>query len=436
MSEPEGIVPPPPAVEIAPRPVRKRPRWIVWTLVVIVVVLLGACVAVVPAAVRLVEQVRALGDRSLVSGEPGAAWSADGRWVFVQSSDKRGRTVVTAVRPSDRTMRTLTGYWLAAIEQTGSRVRLMPDPGTSAFELGRSGRDASATIATIERMAASPWAMSDGPGLSTLSWDPSTDASPTRRSWADASWDASSTASFRTGPRGIYPQTITLRAAGRGPLTLESTRTMLPLGWSHSGRYYAAVELAVVRSADEVGDRHLRVRVWNLAAGSEVASVVVMPGIATRFTWSPVEDVLYWSGLDEAAAEATQAAGSPLRVYLLDPASHLGAHVVPFSGPRAAPVVIGVDSSGTLVRNLLSVPEGSDMRSHFRVLSKSRVTKAGTDTVSAIWVQATPTGVLWAQPVFPNDSTQGSVLGFGGGIRVWYAPSIDATPTRLVSVGY
>jgi hypothetical protein len=161
-----------------------------------------------------------------------------------------------------------------------------------------------------------------------------------------------------------------------------------------------------------------------------------MPAIATRFVWSPVEDALYWCGRDEAASETTADAGSMDRLYRLMPSSRAGAQLVQLRGAHRLPAVVGTDATATLVRDLTSSSTQPGLKSHLRLLSRSRVVESGADTVVAIWTEAHPAGVLWWQPTFASDDTEGSVLGFGGGIRVWYAASMDATPTLLLHTGY
>jgi hypothetical protein len=229
---------------------------------------------------------------------------------------------------------------------------------------------------------------------------------------------------------------ISLRTAGT-TLTVDSTRTLLPLGWSASGRYYAAAGLLPVSGPDDPPNRTIVLHVWDLPSGREIASVTVDRGLSTRFVWSPVEDAIYWSGPvdneDPRAVVRYIRASAPGRISTIASLES-----------SSEPLVIGADDRGVLVRCILA--RSNDPKSgwngiretHVRIIAGARLKPAGYDSVKAIFAEARPSGVLYWMLWLPSEpaSSTDSVGPGASGIDVWHSASIETTPTLLLHFGF
>lgn len=403
-----------------------------WVLCGIVILILGACAVATTFLVGAAQRFSTTASTNFVSGPATATWTSDGEWIVAQSSDARGETTISAVRPSDGTKKSLHGFWLVAIEPTGARVRVMADPGTAPFDLvGRSG-ETSAVLAALDALPVAPDAYIDSPGTRTLLWDLTADASPTEAPWAESVRDASHTAAFDVGTRGAYPMAISLRTAGT-TLTVDSTRTLLPLGWSASGRYYAAAGLLPVSGPDDPPNRTIVLHMWDLSSGREIASVTVDRGIATRFVWSPVDDAIYWSGpVGEEDPHAV------VRYFRASAPGHIS--TIASLEPSSEPLVIGADGRGVLVRCIFARSNDpktgwKGMReTHVLIVAGARLKPAGYDSVKAVFAEAGPEGVLYWMPWLPSEPASSTdIVGPGAsGIDVWHSSSIETTPTLLL----
>jgi len=421
------------------RPPRSYRGLIITIVVIFVVLLVSACAVAAPRVGSFVTEMLDYGQMRLATGTTGAWWSGDGQWVFSQSSDAKGVSAITAVRVSDSTTRTLEGYWLLAIEPTGSRIRVIADPMFAPLELIGSSADPSATIAAADAAFVAPGSLSDLPGTGTLAWDPSAGGDPAVQEWAvDAPADGVSAAFFTSATRGVNPSRITLTRASR-TLTVDSTSTMQPIGWSRSLRYYAAIDLAVLERLFETdldeeyspSSRLVVVRMWDLETMSEVASAVVDPAIQTKVVWSPSEEALYWTdrGSDEEEINV---------VRVLRPLGRPEAVAFSPRDASTAPMVVGADARGVLVRLLTS---GSDettssessganfRRRHLGIGAGSKVTDRGSDSVPAIFTEVGPLGVLWWQPSLPAGDGPTAIS--ASGITVWLSDTLDTTPSVI-----
>jgi len=412
----------------------KRRRWVAWVVVSVLLLVLAACIATVTLGAKLIQTVVDLGSRGLVTGGSFATFTADGTWVLCQSSGSAGVTRITAVRPSDGASETLEGYSLVAVEPAGSRIRVTKVPDTAPFSLAASGADETATLAALDGLTVGPGTYEDVPGLRTLSWDPASGAEPTTGPWADDSRDATHRASFRTGASGAYPNAMTFAVDG-AEHTVASTTTMQPIGWSSSGRYYAAVGLRRPDTPESEGPRTVMLRVWDAEDGIEVASTTVEMSFLTRFVWAPASDTLYWSAFP-TGADAHQA------IWCLKPGGAVPATTVASVNPSSAAVLAGADDLAVLVRCWPSGETSSSAASrkiypHVRIGRDGVVHVAGSDSIRAMYAEACSTGAIYWMPVFPpeSDTSLAGALG-ASGIDVWHAASFDTTPTLLFHAGY
>jgi len=427
---------------------RSRSRWprrvAIGGIAVLVLVVIAACVAVSVYSGRFLNDLAGFGQTSFASGPSVATWSGDGEWIFTQSSDAMGSTSVTAVRPSDGTTKTLEGYWLVAVEPTGSRARLVEDPGTAPLDLiGRASVEPSAVLEALDASVVTPGSYSDVPGADSLVWDPSLMEQPGASDWAAETMPDGRVASFRIDPtHGIYPCAIDLSGNGVD-FEVESTGTMQPIGWSSSGRYYATLTLVVAKDleSDELVDRTVTLDVWDVAGRCEVASATFTPGFATQIVWSPVEDVLYWS---------QQGTGSepPNVVRMLRPGKPSRTLALPSEVVSAAPVVVGTDDRGVMLRLLIadedtSTPNapssaddgssaGSGPRRHVRIIKGGHVEAAGSDMVAAVFSEVHPSGTLWWHPTIPRENVTAAPSATG--INLWWARSLDAPAIHLLDI--
>jgi len=186
-----------------------------------------------------------------------AWWSGDGAYAVVQGVGVDDRPVVSVWDRATDDVRTLAGYRVVAVEPHAPRIWLVPDQRKTGM-----GEGSAPTTATLLDIA---WDGVDAPPTELLSLRLDSDDDP--RSDVDARWSA------WDGPAGytVSVEVDVNKGACASALRFGKTRSSLnawaakvptdvvtfePIGWSPSGRYFAAITQASPATADKVLSRY------------------------------------------------------------------------------------------------------------------------------------------------------------------------------------
>lgn len=406
------------------RPLRPGRARLVVTVVLAAVTLLAAFTFI---AFRVLEKpYERLVDfqkTNMISGNVGAVMSADGRFLFIQWNDRFGETAITAVDTVTGQARRLDGHWIAAVEPSGARLRVMEDPGTSPQDLVRLSDAEQQRALDNPGVFLSPGEYWDAADVQTLVWDLDTYGDPVYEAWKQVEGADGIAASFTVDTRrGVYPVSVNL-TSDEGSVTLAPGRTFLPVGWSPSGRYYATAELPQDTAADQEIDRTVTVRIWSVEDGSQLASARFRPSLGTQILWSPVEDAVYWSQM-----------GPPSVVRSLRPGERPKTTVLPATVASSSPVVVGCDDEGVLLRTLVGERRAGDEvgpHAHFRVGRDGKAIRSGSDTVRALIVASGPRATSW----WRLRSLDEEVNLNAAGIKVWLGETLESTPAVVFQTG-
>lgn len=302
-----GVVPAPIPIPVGEPPRKRTVRW--WRVVAAVLTLavVAGCAVGIRAAVRLLGDVfGATEDAPLEPDDWGVAgsgwlkvaqWSGDGRYLVVQHLTDGGRPAIIAIEKQTRAGRVIEGYRPLFVEP-------------------------EAPVVWLERIPASDLPPDDGLGDTfdhvpdeLLVWRLDGKSSPRRPAslrWEPIPGPGGMAAFLAVDPAlGVGPAKIAFGPSGGEPpaepayLRPVPKGTLVPIGWSPSGRYFAVEgllgsdPLAVSElPAVERPERHLYV--IDAAKGAVVSRQRVQTlGMAPSAVWMPDEDTLVWLEPDE-----------------------------------------------------------------------------------------------------------------------------------------
>jgi hypothetical protein len=297
---PEPVQPAPLPVPTPPPPAPTRWRRVLYAVLALVIV--GQCALGVRYAFKALDAVfggpesETVLDQDVAVAGSGyltvARTTGDGRYVVVQHATAAGVPVVVAIDVAAGHSRVLEGYRALFVEPVAPVVwieKVDPEAGLTADGLGDTFDHVPEQLlvwrlderAPHEAPSEQRWEPIAGPGgvSAFLTGDGTLGAGPSRLAF---------------GPTGGSPSTTEALGA------VSAERTLVPVGWSPSGRWFAVEEL-LLEDPDEIAARPAAYRpvrmihVVDPSTGRPVSSQEVPAlGLAPAAMWDPNEDVLVW----------------------------------------------------------------------------------------------------------------------------------------------